>query len=403
MTRQKKHTLRNILTLCVLLMMTQAAEARRTLYVLSGEKIGNAIAQARHIYAETGEGTTIVISPGDYEEELTVDVPDLRMINARSLDNGANLTEVRNGGTKIGPSTVRISWYYGHGYQYASMGDRFNWGGKRERLWNAAVLVDAPNFYAEGIIFQNSFNIYVSPKEVADQMTDVADNPEWSASERPKRMPVRPKRVYSTTVQHRAYGERASAISFSSRATNAELRRCRIVGRQDAMYGDHGAQVYVYKCILQGQVDYIFGGMALTCKRSELVAQVSREKNDICYIAAGRGAVRRYCRAEHLDSIPEDEFVEQGMLFENCTIRYANGDEIAEPVDPSDPEQIRQHKIWLCRPWRWWGQHIFRNISAEPGILPTDPYTHPEDYISLGLTKQHPAPYVRIERRNTNQ
>lgn len=393
------HSILKPLLLLTLLIFALPTMARRTLYVLRGEKINDALTQARYIYKETGEGTTIAIAPGDYEEQLTIDIPDLRLINTMSMNQSINLTEVRNGGTKIGPNTVRISWYYGHGYQYQSMGDSINWGGRRTRLWNASVLVDAPNFYAEGIVFQNSFNIYVSPAETRDELTSVCDRPEWTSKERPKQMPARPKRAYSTQVQHRAYGERASAISFSANAKNAELRRCRVVGRQDALFGDHGAELYIYKCILQGQVDYIFGGMTLTCKKSELVAEVTREKNDHCYIAAGRGAVRRMCRAEDLDSIPQNEFVRQGMLFENCTVRYANADEIFLPVDPNDPEQVAQHPIWLCRPWRWWGEHVFRNITAEPANILPDPMTNPERCVNLGLTKGHEAPYVRFEKR----
>ena len=383
----------------VLATISLPISARRTLYVLNGEKIGDAVEHARQIYRETGESTTIAIAPGDYEEELTIDIPGLKLINTMSLHPSLDLTEVRYGGLYIGPNTVRISWYYGHGYQYRSMGDSINWGGRRTRLWNASVLVDAPDFYAEGIVFQNSFNLYVSPAEAKDELSSVSDRPEWSATERPKQMPARPKVPMSTAVQHRAYGERASALSFSSRAKNAELRRCRIAGRQDALFGDHGAEVYMYNCIIQGQVDFIFGGMTLACKKSQLVAELTQEKNDHCYIAAGRGAVRRICRAEQLDSIPSEEFVKGGMLFENCRIRYATADEITQPVDTTNAEMMRQHPIYLCRPWRWWGAHTFRNITYQPGCLKADPYTKPSECISLGLTKGHAAPYVKIEKR----
>lgn len=351
------------------------------LHVAPGEHIQDALRQARQAYAERGETTTIYLAPGTYYEELTIDVPGLRLINEQSA------IDVHDGGVSIGPNAVRISWYCGHGYQYASMGDRPNYGGSRERRWNASVLVTAPDFYAEGIIFENSFNLYVSRAELLDTLVDISQsNLGWTEKERPKRqMPDRPRELNSTLVQNKYYRERASAISFTEGARNATLRHCRVVGRQDAFYGDHGASVLCDSCILCGAVDYIFGGLELTVRHSELVAMVNTEHGDRCYIAAGRGYVPT---ADDVlrDSVPASEYATQGMLFVDCTVRYATNDELVNPgsVGTTDP-------IWLCRPWRWWGKHVFLRTRAAAGVLPEDP-------ISLGLTKGHPCPYVEINQ-----
>lgn len=341
-----------------------------------------AIDSARTAYRTSGETTTIYLAPGTYYEEITIDVPGLRLINTTMLKDKTYIPSPSQGGRGVDADAVRLSWYYGHGYQYASMGpNRPNYGGSRERLWNASVLVTAPDFYAEGIIFENSFNLYVSPLEAQDSLVDLSDAPfEWSEKERPKRrMPDRPKTPYSTDVQSRFYRERASALSFAKGATNAVLKHCRVVGRQDAFYGDHGTSVTADSCILCGAVDYIFGGMDLTVTNSELVAMVTTEKGDMCYIAAGRGATSQ------LDSIPTSEYAQQGMLFRNCTVRYATEDELlsAGTADTAVP-------IYLARPWRWWGVHIFEHVTAAPGVLNPNP-------VSLGLTKGHPAPFVSIK------
>ena len=42
------------------------------LHVSAGGSINEALEQARTAYATTGETTTIMIEPGDYEEELTI-------------------------------------------------------------------------------------------------------------------------------------------------------------------------------------------------------------------------------------------------------------------------------------------------------------------------------------------
>ena len=162
------------------------------LHVEAGQRVQAAVDSARTVYEARGEKTTILIESGTYQEELTIDVPGLKMKCADKKDR------------------AKITWYYGHGYQYKSMG-KTNYGGSRSRLWNASVLVDAPDFYAENIIFENSFNLYISEKEAADSLYIL---PEYTAHE----MPVRPKEAGSKEVQKKKYRERASAISFTEKA-----------------------------------------------------------------------------------------------------------------------------------------------------------------------------------------
>ena len=152
------------------------------LHVHSGERINDALDSARVVYAERGERTTILIDPGTYQEELTIDVPGLRLKNASRHPS----IELRDHGVHCDPNAVRITWYYGHGYQYASMGQTVNYGGRRTRRWNASVLVTAPDFYAENIIFENSFNIYVSEREAQDSLVDISQSDlPWTENERP--------------------------------------------------------------------------------------------------------------------------------------------------------------------------------------------------------------------------
>ena len=322
------------------------------LHVHSGQSIQTAVDSARTVYAERGERTTILIEPGTYQEQLTIDVPGLRLKNASRHPSIA----LRNGGVDCDPNAVRISWYYGHGYQYKSM-DTINYGGSRSRRWNASVLVTAPDFYAENIIFENSFNLYVSDREAQDSLYVL---PEYTA--RP--MPERPKQAGSTAVQLKAYRERAAALSFTETATHAHLKNCRAVGRQDVLYGDQGASVYWQEGILQGGVDFIFGAMTLAVDKALLIAAINGEKGDKCYIAAGRSEGTR------------------GMLFYKCHIRLATEEEL----------QIINHKsqitnttpaVWLSRPWRSWGETVWAYTTWEEGIV------HPEAW-STGLIQKRP-------------
>ena len=332
------------------------------LHVHAGESINAALDSARSVYTARGEKTTILIEPGTYREELTIDVPGLRLRNASRRPS----IVLKNNGVDIDENAVRLTWYYGHGYQYRSMGSRINYGGSRERRWNASVLVTAPDFYAENIIFENSFNIYVCDLEASDSLVDISqsDMP-WTEKERPKKaMPVRPKEIGSPAVQKKKYRERAAAISFTETATNAHLKNCRAVGRQDVLYGDEGASIYWQGGILQGGVDFIFGGMTMAVDHATIIANINGEKGDKCYIAAGRSEGR-------------------GLLFYHCHIRLANEDELKLVNDKKSngkSQMSNDQMVWLARPWRWWGETVWAYTTWDKGIL------NPEGW-SLGLVK----------------
>ena len=315
------------------------------LHVGQGERINDALDSARTVYEQKGEKTTILIEPGTYREEITIDVPGLTIKNASRKPSIGLL----NGGVDCDPNAVRLTWYYGHGYQYRSMGNRVNYGGSRERRWNASVLVTAPDFTAENIIFENSFNLYVCDLEAADSLVDISqsDMP-WTEKERPKKvMPVRPKEVGSTEVQLKKYRERAAAISFTEGAKNAHLKNCRAVGRQDVLYGDEGASIYWEKGILQGGVDFIFGGMTMAVDRATIVANINGEKGDKCYISAGRSEGR-------------------GLLFYKCHIRLATEEELS--AVSHQPSAVSQ-QVWLARPWRTWGETVWAYTTWDEGVL----------------------------------
>ena len=348
------------------------------LHVASGESINAALDSARAVYAERGERTTVLIEPGTYREELTIDVPGLRLVNAAKKPSIA----LHNGGVEADQNAVRLTWYYGHGYQYRSMGNRINYGGSRERRWNASVLVTAPDFYAENIIFENSFNLYVCDLEAADSLVDISqsDMP-WTEKERPKKvMPVRTKEVGSAEVQLKRYRERAAAISFTETATNAHLKNCRAVGRQDVLYGDQGASIYWERGILQGGVDFIFGGMTMAVDRATIIANINGEEGDRCYIAAGRSEGR-------------------GILFYKCHIRLATEEELVnQSVSPKDGLSGKagltsnSAAVYLARPWRWWGETVWAYTTWDKGILNDESWSSGLVKDKEGYNPENPCP-----------
>ena len=334
------------------------------LHVHAGESINDALDSARAVYAAKAERTTILLEPGTYQEELTIDVPGVQLINASKKPS----IGLKNGGVNCDDEAVRITWYRGHGYQYRSM-DTINFGGSRSRRWNASVLVTAPDFYAENIIFENSFNLYVSEKEAEDSLYII---PEYTAHE----MPIRPKEVGSTVVATKAYRERAAAISFTETATNAHLKNCRATGRQDVLYGDQGASIYWEGGIIAGSVDFIFGAMTLAVDRATLVANVTNEINDNCYIAAGRSG--------------EPDKPSRGMLFYKCHIRYATNDELVKGPFVIDRAPNR---AYLARPWRWWGETVWAYTTWDKGVLMPVAWNTGLVYKKEGYNPENPCPY----------
>ena len=81
------------------------------LHVSAGESINAALDSARTVYAERGERATILIEPGTYREEITIDVPGLTMKNASRKPS----IGLKNGGVDCDKNAVRLTWYYGHG------------------------------------------------------------------------------------------------------------------------------------------------------------------------------------------------------------------------------------------------------------------------------------------------
>lgn len=322
----------NGLFLCILLLV---------LHVHQGESINAALDSARSVYAARGERTTIILDPATYQEELTIDVPGLRIKSASKKE------------------PAKITWYYGHGYQYKSMG-AVNYGGRRSRKWNASVLVTAPDFYAENIIFENSFNLYVSEKEAADSLYII---PEYTARE----MPVRPKEAGSAEVQKKAYRERAAAISFTETAKNAHLKNCQAIGKQDVLYGDQGASIYWESGVLSGGVDFIFGAMTLCVDRATIIANITEEKNDKCYISAGRSGSNEK---------GEQATVSRGMLFYRCHIQ--------SPV---------KGQVWLARPWRWWGETVWAYTTWDEGVLNAEAWNTGLVEKKEGFNPENPCPY----------
>ena len=273
--------------------------------------IGAALAAVKAMVRPNNERVTILIQPGNYEEMLVIDVPNVTLKNA-SENPSIGLT---NCGVDIEQNAVRITWYYGHGYSYYSMGDDCKFdaellqvnkengyhsftnpgaGTTNGSYWNSTVVITASGFQANGIIFENSFNQYISEAAANDILVkmDSAKEGNVARSEMP---------VGSTLVQDKAYVERAGALAIANNCTEIYFENCKFIGRQDTLYGGTGVTAAFYDCSIYGSTDYIYGGMTAVFAKCDLVFNTSENSNDAGYITAaqhssGRGYLMYNCR-----------------------------------------------------------------------------------------------------------
>lgn len=314
--------------------------------------INEALDTAAAMSREEGQRVEIVVDPGNYEEMLVIDIPDISIVNAAGSDSSL---EIKNSGVDIGENVVRITSYYGHGYNYYSMGADCKYdeellavnkengylsknnpgsGSTDGSYWNATVVVSAEGFKADGIVFENSFNQYISEKEANDIVV------EWETGSKG----TRPTTAGDTSVQERSFVERAAAMAVL--ADNATFTGCKFIGRQDTLYGATDIKVLFNQCDVLGAVDYIFGGMTAVFYKCNLVMNTSEADVDVAYITAAQQAGSR------------------GYLMYNCNVTSTT-----PGVDTAS--QYRSKPGYFGRPWAAnTSEVVFYNTTVETTDFP---------------------------------
>lgn len=149
------------------------------------------------------ERITIHIAPGTYREQVIITTPYLSLVNDSDKE-------------------VLMTWYYGIGYEYYSADGTgyYNvenaydqYAKSTASKWGCAVYVKntATGFSADGIVFENSFNRYLTDEEIEDGVTPAADT-------------GLPQRKYGTDVASKAATERATAMAVE--ADKVEFTNC---------------------------------------------------------------------------------------------------------------------------------------------------------------------------------
>ena len=226
----------------------------------------------------------IHIAPGTYRQQLKIDTPYITLLNEEPLKK-----------------EVLITWYYGIGYKYYSVGtdglyNETNAKEKKEKRpaggrWGATVHLSRWGIYfrAENIIFENSFNRYMTEEEIEDGV------------ELSMETDIRTIRNMSLDVNSRAATERAAA--FSVEGAYSEFYNCQFLSSQDTLFTQSSPQYYK-NCLIEGQTDYIFGGSNAVFDSCYLSWKGYSDASLGGYITANSGGDKPYT----------------GYLFYNCTV-----------------------------------------------------------------------------------
>ena len=227
-------------------------------------------------------GATIVLTSGEtYQEQVIVDVPNLKFETS-------------------GSDTATVQWYYGIGYTYYSANPSTGFYDEEYaydkstlspvQRWGCSVRVTANGFEAENIVFKNTFNYEVTDAEIADGVT--ANTGAYSDTS------ITLNRTSGLDVTTKDATERAAAIVIDG--NNSAFENCQFLSSQDTVYSN--GNVYMRNCFITGQTDYLFnGGGTVIIDNSELQWK-GYDKAVAGYITAAKGK----------------------YIFRNCSITNSN-------------------------------------------------------------------------------
>ena len=280
---------------------------------------------------------TIMITPGVYRCQHIVDVPYITLKNAEP------------------GKEVKLTWYYGIGYNYYSAGDDGfydedraydKFGKKGVAKWGGATYIknEARAFRAEGITFETSFNKYVTDEEIADGV-------EMDGS-------FNFVRKLNSDVRSKASTERSAAILIE--ADETEFSDCKFLGSQDTFYTGSKIKGYLKKCFIEGNTDFIFGDGDFVFENCEIHWAGYTDTAKSGYLTAARTA-------------PESK----GYLFYNCLI--------------SSEENALTAPGFFGRPW---GKEA--SVAWVNTVLGTDEAILPEGWTDMSGNKPENARFREL-------
>lgn len=269
----------------------------------------------------TTERVTITLTDALYREQVMVDTPYVTI----SSEAGSTIT-----------------WYYGSGYTYYSADmngyysearavDKYEKGvaiGMGTGHWGATVnvLPTATAFRSEGVIYESSFNRYMTTEEVADGVGKGGDNSKVDRSK-------------ATDADIKLYKNKERACVTFIEADQSEFKDCQFLSSQDTMFtGNNTEHTYFKNCVIEGTTDYICGDGSAVFDGCTLSMYGYGDK-------AASGSI----------IVASKALSQLGYLFNNCKVVKTSYAGINKGIT----------KTYFARPWRADSKVVFLNTEVE--------------------------------------
>lgn len=269
----------------------------------------------------TTERVTITLTDALYREQVMVDTPYVTI----SSEAGSTIT-----------------WYYGSGYTYYSADmngyysearavDKYEKGveiGMGTGHWGATVnvLPTATAFRSEGVIYESSFNRYMTTEEVADGVGKGNTNAKVDRSK-------------ATDADIKLYNNKERACVIFIEADQSEFKDCQFLSSQDTMFtGNNTEHTYFKNCVIEGTTDYICGDGSAVFDGCTLSMYGYGDK-------AASGSI----------IVASKALSQLGYLFNNCKVVKTSYPGINNGIT----------KTYFARPWRADSKVVFLNTEVE--------------------------------------
>ena len=223
---------------------------------------------------------------------------------------------------------VTITCYYGNGGWYKSMAEEYPDEAAGAFMATLNVYSDADYFKAADIIFENSYNLYITEEEKTDY---IGGNLNEKTGE------------YEVSLEDRIadpWSKKTPAQAVQCNGDKSEFYRCSFYGRQDTLYMYGKNRVYYEECFIEGTVDFIYGVATAVFNR--------------CTINAAEGG-------GYLTAPGTDQDMNYGFLFYECTMTRST-----ETLGNGEVPKDGSYKIG--RPWRAYGMSVFVNCKMDAHI-----------------------------------
>ena len=194
--------------------------------------------------------------------------------------------------------------------------------------WGATVnvLPTATAFRSEGVIYESSFNRYMTTEEVADGVGKGGDNSKVDRSK-------------ATDADIKLYKNKERACVIFIEADQSEFKDCQFLSSQDTMFtGNNTEHTYFKNCVIEGTTDYICGDGSAVFDSCTLSMYGYGDK-------AASGSI----------IVASKALSQLGYLFNNCKVVKTSYPGINKGIT----------KTYFARPWRADSKVVFLNTEVE--------------------------------------